>query len=329
MLPLPLALRRVLDLTRSSAGATAGRHLADFGAEVIAVERPGAPADVSRATMRNKFSCVIDTDRPEARDLLIKLATESDVVLVDEDDTAPPGLSYEALKTAREDIIIVAIADGAGRPALGVLAAAAVITALMHHRYAGVGSHVRVDADANAASLAALPLVAASAASAVSSPDLTVSGVYVCREGRLAVVVRSIEQLAALGEVIGRPELADALSGGEELQAPLAAWAAERSAEDAASLLLAAGVPAQPLLTAADLQDDPHLRARGLFEPVADGDAVDEVDGVRFRFGATPAHVRLPPPEPGQHNDYVLRDIAGLDAQEIAGLIASGVVAKR
>ncbi len=72
---------RVLDLTRILAGPYATRILADFGAEVIKVqssktargsEENGTP--YFAAWNRNKRSITLDLGRPEAREILLRLA---------------------------------------------------------------------------------------------------------------------------------------------------------------------------------------------------------------------------------------------------------------
>ncbi len=93
---------RVLDLSRILAGPWAGQMLADLGADVIKVERPGAGDDTRSwgppwlrdeagedthvaayylCANRNKRSVTIDITRPEGQELVRKLAAESDVVL--------------------------------------------------------------------------------------------------------------------------------------------------------------------------------------------------------------------------------------------------------
>lgn len=93
---------RVLDLSRILAGPWAGQMLADLGADVIKVERPGAGDDTRGwgppwlrdeagddthvaayylCANRNKRSVTIDITRPEGQELVRKLAAESDVVL--------------------------------------------------------------------------------------------------------------------------------------------------------------------------------------------------------------------------------------------------------
>jgi crotonobetainyl-CoA:carnitine CoA-transferase CaiB-like acyl-CoA transferase len=44
-----------------------------------------------------------------------------------------------------------------------------------------------------------------------------------------------------------------------------------------------------------------------------------------WRLGMTPCHVRLPAPEPGQHNRYVLASLLGPSDQEFAALEEKGI----
>jgi crotonobetainyl-CoA:carnitine CoA-transferase CaiB-like acyl-CoA transferase len=65
-------------------------------------------------------------------------------------------------------------------------------------------------------------------------------------------------------------------------------------------------IPAEPR--------QPEARAQGnaILEPVATPDGGEQMmSGVPFKLSRTPGHVRLPPPRPGEHNDYVLRDLLG------------------
>jgi CoA:oxalate CoA-transferase len=92
-MPKPLAGIRVIELANFIAGPLAGTLLADMGADVIKVEPP--QGDMGRATPpirngesvsfvalnRNKRSLVLDLKRPEAVEILRKLAAKSDVFL--------------------------------------------------------------------------------------------------------------------------------------------------------------------------------------------------------------------------------------------------------
>lgn len=93
---------RVLDLSRILAGPWAGQLLADLGADVIKVERPGEGDDTRRwgppwvqdasgepsdtasyflCANRNKRSITVDITQPEGQALIHALVKESDVVL--------------------------------------------------------------------------------------------------------------------------------------------------------------------------------------------------------------------------------------------------------
>ena len=95
----PLSGIRVLDLSRVLAGPWCTQLLADLGAEVIKVERPGAGDDTRHwgppwhehkdervaayflAANRGKKSAAIDFGRPEGAALVRQLATQADVVV--------------------------------------------------------------------------------------------------------------------------------------------------------------------------------------------------------------------------------------------------------
>src|ERR1700709_877611 len=89
----PLAGIRVIELANFIAGPLCGTLLADMGADVIKVEPP--QGDMGRATPpirndesvsftalnRNKRSLVLDLKRPEAQEIIRKLAVKSDVLV--------------------------------------------------------------------------------------------------------------------------------------------------------------------------------------------------------------------------------------------------------
>ncbi|MFL5068545.1 MAG: CaiB/BaiF CoA transferase family protein [Xanthobacteraceae bacterium] len=92
-MPKPLAGIRVIELANFIAGPLAGTLLADMGADVVKIEPP--QGDMGRAMPprtndesvsfvalnRNKRSLVLDLKREEAREIVLALATRSDVFL--------------------------------------------------------------------------------------------------------------------------------------------------------------------------------------------------------------------------------------------------------
>jgi formyl-CoA transferase len=90
----PLAGLKVLELGQLIAGPFAAKTLGDFGAEVIKIEPPGTGDPLRQWRLlkdgtsvwwqvqsRNKQSLALDLKRPEAQDIVRKLAAESDVVI--------------------------------------------------------------------------------------------------------------------------------------------------------------------------------------------------------------------------------------------------------
>lgn len=136
----------VLDLSRVLAGPWATQLLADLGATVIKVERPGA-GDDTRAwgppwladgdgqptrdaayflcTNRNKQSVTVDFTRPEGQALIKQLAARADVVVENfkVGGLAPYGLDYASLKALNPRLVYCSITgfgqDGPYAPRAG------------------------------------------------------------------------------------------------------------------------------------------------------------------------------------------------------------------
>jgi len=122
---------RVLDLSRILAGPWATQLLADLGAEVIKIERPGEGDDTRGwgppfvigenesdlfsayylAANRGKKSVAIDFSKPEGRDLVRALAESCDVVVENfkVGGLKRLGLDYEALSALNPSLIYCSI----------------------------------------------------------------------------------------------------------------------------------------------------------------------------------------------------------------------------
>ncbi|MCL6417634.1 CoA transferase [Aestuariirhabdus sp. Z084] len=123
---------RILDLSRILAGPWATQMLADFGAEVIKVERPGNGDDTRgwgppyiknaagedtedaayfHAANRGKRSISIDITQPEGQQLIHKLAKQCDVLVENYKvgGLAKYGLDYDALRSTNPSLIYCSI----------------------------------------------------------------------------------------------------------------------------------------------------------------------------------------------------------------------------
>jgi itaconate CoA-transferase len=129
---LPLEGITVVSLEHAIAAPLATRHLADLGARVIKVERPGS-GDFARVyddrvdglashfvwVNRSKESLTLDLKQPEAQEILMQLLAEADVMVQNlaPGAAARMGLSYEALSEKNPRLIVCDISGyGEGGP---------------------------------------------------------------------------------------------------------------------------------------------------------------------------------------------------------------------
>jgi formyl-CoA transferase len=143
--PAALAGLKVIELGQLIAGPFAAKTLADFGAEVVKIEPPGAGDPLRKWRLlkdgtsvwwqvqsRNKRSLALDLRTPEAQDVVRRLALEADVLI----ENFRPGameawnLGPEELLAANPRLVVLRI-SGYGqtgpyrnRPGFGVVAEA-------------------------------------------------------------------------------------------------------------------------------------------------------------------------------------------------------------
>jgi len=128
----PLSHIRVVDLSRVLAGPWAAQNLADLGAEVIKVERPGAGDDTRGwgppwlkdgagkdtaesayfvSVNRNKKSITLDISKPEGQAIARELADKSQVLIENYKvgTLKKYGLSYEDIKRSNPSIVYCSV----------------------------------------------------------------------------------------------------------------------------------------------------------------------------------------------------------------------------
>jgi crotonobetainyl-CoA:carnitine CoA-transferase CaiB-like acyl-CoA transferase len=233
-----------------------------------------------------------------------------------------------------------------GDPNAGAIAAASALAALHHRQRTGDGQHVEVAQwEAMIGNIGEFIVgygLDGDMPESLSNRHVSrVQGVYECEtdDEWVAITMGSDADFAALCVVIGQPALkrdhrfADVVSrrrNHDELDAIVGAWTRTRSQHDAAHALQAAGIAAAPVLRIQALMANEHLRSRGFWERVSHPEAGEwDMEGPVWRMSETPAHVRLPAPMFGEHNQYVFGELLGLDDAEIAALADEGVTADR
>ncbi len=227
---------------------------------------------------------------------------------------------------------------------------AAIVAALMHRRRTGKGQYIDQSQVESALQYLAPALLDCQVNGRVAmrrgneDENYAPHGVYPCKEGErypgggswLTVAVTSLAEWQALARRIGRPDLADdpRLSTVEgrrtrtqEIDAAIAAWTQQVDRHEGMRLLQETGVPAGAVQKASDLWEDPQLAHRNFFQWLQHPECGKmPYVAAQFKLSESPGVVRTTGPMIGQHNAEILGEHLGMTRDEIAGLVAEGVV---
>jgi benzylsuccinate CoA-transferase BbsF subunit len=163
-------------------------------------------------------------------------------------------------------------------------------------------------------------------------------GIYRCRgdDRWCAIAVFTDEEWASFCGVIGQPSLArdprfntlkERKENEDALDSLVEAWTSRRSPEEVMQLMQASEVAAGVVADARDMAEDPHLKHYHFFE-----EREHPVQG-KIPFGHGPGF-RLSEDSYeigrsnliGEHNDYVYTRLLGFSDEELANLVAEGVI---
>lgn len=401
--PLPLAGVRVLELGNFIAAPTAARLLADFGAEVIKVERPrkgdelrnwrlfaGDTSMLYRTINRNKLSVELDLRSPAGLAAAKRLIATCDVLV---ENFRPGtldrwGLDAATLAEINPELVVArisafgqtgpmsqrpgfaAVAEAYGglrelvgeadRPPsrvgvsigdsiAGLYAAFGVMMALHQRgvaRAAGVPApspteqHIDVALHEAVFSMmeSLVPDVSAYGVTRVRTggrmEGIAPSNAYACSDGDAVISGNADNLFGKFMRAIDRPDLAadpglvnnkGRWERRDELDEVIGAWTRGRTRAEVLEVLDAAGVPAGPIMTGADIIDDAQFLARDMVQtmPV---DVAGETQQVAFPgvvpvLGQASLPLRSVGPDLGEHNSYVLGELLGMDEAEIASLL--------
>jgi crotonobetainyl-CoA:carnitine CoA-transferase CaiB-like acyl-CoA transferase len=369
--PGPLADLRVVDCATVVAGPGCARYLADFGADVVKVERPDGgdttrvmgwrdPADDValwwKLAGRGKRTVVLDLKSAEGLDAMQRLLEDADVLV---ENFRPGtlerlGLAPDLLLARNPRLVITRVSgfgqDGpyAARPGFATLAeamsgfaavngepdgapllppialtdevtalSAAFATLVAVH--SGVGQVVDVNLLESLFQLMG-PLISAHHLLGYAQPRLgsgipysVPRGTYRTSDGAWVAISTSAESVAArvmallgVGDDARFATFAGRVEHRAEVEALVAAWVGARPLEEVLARFDAAEAAVAPVLTMADIAEDPHYLARG---------TVVEVDGVPMqgliaRLSATPGRIRHAGRPLGADTEEVLAELA-------------------
>ncbi len=162
-------------------------------------------------------------------------------------------------------------------------------------------------------------------------------GVYQCAglERHIAIAIETEAQWRALRAVAHLDAFRSAefdstaarMNVRDAIDDAIRTWCAGQDAFTLSRQLKEAGVPASPVLYPADLYEDPQLAERGFF-PILEHGVMGPTpyDGLMTIFSDAPAGPHSAGPCLGQHTEYVLREILGVDDEAIAMAAAVGAL---
>ena len=226
----------------------------------------------------------------------------------------------------------------------GMYAVAAILAAVHHRSKTGEGQHIDlalldtqvawlINEGLNYLTSGVVPRRLGN-----EHPNIVPYKVLPASDGYFILAVGNDRQFQRFCDFAGAPELAedprfrtnaDRVMNREALYALLPDVTRRKTSAEWAEGLHRLGVPCSPVNDIAEVFEDPQVKAREmkLTMPLdaVEGGQVDLIANP-IKFSGTPVTYRAPPPEAGQHTDAVLRELLGLESDELAALRDQGVV---
>jgi crotonobetainyl-CoA:carnitine CoA-transferase CaiB-like acyl-CoA transferase len=157
--------------------------------------------------------------------------------------------------------------------------------------------------------------------------------------GSIALCVETDAQWRALVDVVDDARLRDErfvqldarLAARDLFDDVLAEWCARRTTDEAVESLLAAGVPAAPVVGARYGDRNPQHDARGFYEAVEHAViGTHRIGAFPVVFGRQPkSRFSRPAPRLGEHNGEVLGGLLGVGDDELSQLAETKIIGTR
>ncbi len=151
----------------------------------------------------------------------------------------------------------------------------------------------------------------------------------------VAIAVTNEVEWIALRNAMGNPDWADdekftnsqSRSGNQdELEERIEAWTRDYTPHEATMILQGAGVPAGPSVSIRELVEDPHLKERGYFIAPEHPEVGQRIlEGMPWKSSISQPDFKHAPIL-GQDNYYVFHDLLNISDEEIARLMAEGII---
>ena len=152
----------------------------------------------------------------------------------------------------------------------------------------------------------------------------------------VAIAVSNDDEWRAMCKVAGHPEwiedprFADLKSRKKneaELDSLISEWTKRESPYGIMHTLQEAGVSAAPVMSVFDLVASPHMLERGYFVDINHPEVGPRMTpGIPVKFSGMPKLNYYAAPTLGQHNDFVFKEIVGLDDETYSRLVADRVI---
>jgi len=162
-------------------------------------------------------------------------------------------------------------------------------------------------------------------------------GAYPCKgEDRWCVIsIESQEDWIALCRAVDNPEMANdrryknlekRKENEDLLDKEIAKWTKTKTSEEVMSALQDCGIAAGVVQNPADLFNDPQILHRGHFKVLEHPEmGCHSYEKAPFQLSETPADISMPAPCLGEHNEYICREILGLEDEDFIQLLQEGV----